>query len=210
VNAGKAAGLAVVPHNNTWFRAVSPRFTSTAISTVQSKTIASRFSAASAAKPGFEVLYLAENHLVAMFEVQALFGSPLTPGGVVSNPSSSFVTLAIQTSLTAVVDLSDPIQAAVVDTNAQELTGDWRGYQLRGSATSVSGPTGKAPTQEFGEQLFSRRPDVQGFITLSARLPYYKVLGVFTQRLRPGTDYVRYTVQDPSGKPRTVQIPASS
>lgn len=51
-------------------------------------TIASRFSPASPADPGFEILYLAENHLVAMFEAQALFGSPLTPGLVIPNPTS--------------------------------------------------------------------------------------------------------------------------
>lgn len=105
------------------------------------------------------------------------------------------------------VDLSDPAQAALVDTNAHELTGDWRGYRQRGLATSVKGPTGKAPTQEFGEQLFALCPDVQGFLTLSARLPYYRILAVFTRRIRAGTDYVRYTITDPSGRPRTIQIP---
>ena len=76
MNAGVASRLAQIPHSGTWYRAVSPRFLSTAISTTHSKTIASRFSPASPTNPGFEILYLAENHLVAMFEAQALFGSP--------------------------------------------------------------------------------------------------------------------------------------
>ena len=205
--ASNAPRLARIPHSGTWYRAVAPRFISTAISTAHTSTIASRFSPASAANPGFEILYLAENHLVAMFEAQALFGSPLTPGGVVPHPTASLVTLAIQTQLTAIVDISDPAQAAVVGTNAQELTGDWRGYQQRGPATSVSGPTGKAPTQEFGEQLFALCPDVQGFLTLSAPLPYYRILAIFPQRLRPGTDFVRYTITDASGQSQTIQIP---
>jgi RES domain-containing protein len=207
VNAGKVTGLTAVPHSGTWYRAVNPRFTSTAISTTHSKTIASRFSPASSANPGFEILYLAENHLVAMFEAQALFGSPLTPGGVVPHPTASLVTLAIQVQLSLVVDLSDPAQATLVDTNAQELTGDWRGYQQRGSATSVAGPTGKAPTQELGEQLFALCPTIQGFLTLSARLPYYKILGIFTQRLSTGIDYVRYSITGPSGQSQPIQIP---
>jgi hypothetical protein len=106
-----------------------------------------------------------------------------------------------------VVDLSDPVQSTLVDTNAQELTGDWRGYQQRGPATSVTAPTGTAPTQEFGNQLFSLCPDVQGFLTLSARLPYYRILAVFTQRLNAGMDFVRYTITDPTGQPQTIQIP---
>lgn len=207
MNAGSVPRLARIPHSGTWYRAVAPRFLSTAISTTHSKTIASRFSPASPGNPGFEILYLAENHLVAMFEAQALFGSPLTPGGVVPHPTASLVSLAIQVQLTSVVDISDPSQATLVDTNAQELTGDWRGYQQRGPGTSVTGPTGRAPTQEFGAHLFARCPDVQGFLTLSARLPYYRILAIFTRRLNAGTDYVRYTITDPSGQSQTIQIP---
>jgi RES domain-containing protein len=107
VKAGKVSGLAAVPHTGTWYRAVNPRFTSSAISTTHSKTITSRFSPASPANP-FRDLYLAENHLVAMFEAQALFGSPLTPGGVAPHPTASLVTLAIQVQLSFVVDLTKP------------------------------------------------------------------------------------------------------
>ena len=207
MNAANATRLSRVPHSGTWYRAVAPRFVSTAIVTTHSKTISSRYSPASRASPGFEVLYLAENHLVAMFEAQALFGSPLNPGGVVAHPTASLLTLAIQVQLTAVVDVSNPTQAALLDTNAQELTGDWRGYQQRSPATSVSGPTGKAPTQDFGEQLFAVCPDVQGLLTLSARLPYYRVLAVFPSRLRKGVDYVRYSITDPAGQLKTFEIP---
>jgi hypothetical protein len=80
-----------------------------------------------------------------MFEAQALFGSPLIPGGVVAHPTASLVTLAMQVQLTAVVDVSNPTQVGLLDTNAQELTGDWRGYQQRSPATSVPGPSGKRP-----------------------------------------------------------------
>ena len=74
-------------------------------------------------------------------------------------------------------------------------------------ATSVAGPTGKAPTQELGQQLFALCPTIQGFLTLSARLPYYKILGIFTQRLSTGLDYVRYGITAPSGQSQPIQIP---
>ena len=186
---------------------VLPQFILGALATRHTKTIASRFSAANPRNPGFEILYLAENHVVAMFEVQALFGSPLNPGGIVPHPTASLVTLAIGTQLTAVVDLSDPNQPNVVGTNAQELTGDWRGYQQRGPSGSVNGPIGKAPTQEFGEQLFALCPDVQGFLSLSARLPYYRILSIFPNRLKKGFDYVRYAVTNASGQSQTIEIP---
>ena len=126
---------------------------------------------------------------------------------MVAHPTASLVTLAVQVRLTAVVDVSDITQAALIDTNAQELTGDWRGYQQRSPATSVTGPIGKAPTQAFGEQLFASSPDVQGVLTLSARLPYYRILLIFPQRLRKGTDHVRYSFVDSNGRQTTMEIP---
>jgi hypothetical protein len=113
----------------------------------------------------------------------------------------------VQVRLTAIVDVSDPAQAALIDSNAQELTGDWLGYQQRSSATSVTGPTGKAPTQDFAEQLFATCSDVQGILTLSARLPYYRVLVVFPQRLIKGIDHVRYSATDSGGQTQTFEVP---
>ena len=194
------------PVSGTWYRAVAPRFLSNPISTSHSKTVASRFSAASPAHSGFEILYLAEKPQVALFEVGALYGSPLS--GVVVNPQALFRIVAIQVHLSGMVDVSKPAEAAKVYSNAQELTGDWRCYRERGRlpGASVKVPTGKAPTQKFGEQLYALCPNVQGFVTLSARLPYFKILGIFTRRLKAGSsDYISYT--DPSGTHTPVRIP---
>lgn len=206
MRAANAPSLVRVPHTGTWYRAVKPEFLSTAIATAHTNRATSRYSPATLSTPGFEILYLAENHLVAMFEAEAMFGSPLEPGGVVAHPTVSLVTIPIRVRLGGVVNVSDPSQAALIGTNAQELTGDWRSYKHRSSVTSVTGPTGKAPTQELGEALFGLCSDVQGFITISARLPYYRALVVFPERLRAGRDYVRYTVKT-SGSTQTIEIP---
>ena len=145
--------------------------------------------------------------MVASFEARILFGSPLTPGGVVAHPSASVAMIAIHVRISSVADLCDPTQAAIIDTNAQELTGDWRGYAQRSSSTSVTGPVGKAPTQEFGEQLFSTCPDVKGFLSISSQIPYCKVLVVFPQRLVNGVDSVSYSFVDDTGVSQTKQIP---
>lgn len=115
------------------------------------KTTPSRFSPGRLAKTAFEVLYLAENPLVAMFEVRALYGSPSAPGGVVPHPSRPLVVLPITVRLSDVADLTVPSEAAKVDTNAQELTGDWRSYS---TWTSAPPHSGTPPTQEFGEELY--------------------------------------------------------
>ena len=105
------------PENRVWYRAIQTRFIATALHT--SRTT-SRFN------PGgiFRLLYLAENHLVALLEVQALMGTPLLPGGPLPNPRYSYTVLNLKVSLTGVVDLTARPALAALATNPQELTGD--------------------------------------------------------------------------------------
>ncbi|MDQ2800287.1 MAG: RES domain-containing protein [Armatimonadota bacterium] len=88
---------AALPESRTWLRAVEPQFWQVALQTAQAKTYPSRFNVAQATSPAFETLYLAENYLVALFEVQALFGVP--------HPQKALVVLNVQVSLATAVDL---------------------------------------------------------------------------------------------------------
>lgn len=89
----------------------------------------------------------------------------------------------------AVADLTQESQQQLFETTAQELTGDWRGYQQRSPTTPVSQPVGVAPTQALGATLFAV-PDLEGFRVLSAKLPYYSNLVIFPQKLQPGSQVV--------------------
>jgi hypothetical protein len=113
-----------------------------------------------------------------MFEVQALFGSPTQPGGVIANPRRPWTVINVQVQLQDVADLMQVSQQRLLTTTAQELTGDWYGYQQRSALTSVTQPVGTAPTQALGAALFAVS-GLEGFLTLSARLPYHKNLVVF-------------------------------
>lgn len=187
MNTAACPSLPAGPESGTvWFRAIQPQHFATALGTSHTKTIPSRFSAGAPAAPQYEILYLAENHMVALFEVQALLGSPLSPGGVVPQPRRAWSILNVNVNLQSVVDLTDPAAQAALATSAQELTGDWRGYQLRGPHTSVTAPAGSAPTQDLGAALFGVA-GVEGFRTISAKLPDQMVLAVFPQKLRPGS-----------------------
>jgi RES domain-containing protein len=126
VNIARCTGLAQTAVRGTWHRAVDPRFLVGALSTLHTATTPSRFSPARGAAPAFEILYLAENPMVALFEARALFGSPSTPGGLVPHPNRPLVTLPIVVNLSAISDLTDPAEAVLIETNAQELTGEWR------------------------------------------------------------------------------------
>lgn len=180
------SGVALAPESGTWYRALQTHFLPTALSTRHTSTISSRFSGAIPASPGFEILYLAENHLVALLEVQALLGSPTTPGGVVPHPRSTWAILNVSVSLQQVADLTDPASQNLLNTTAQELTGDWLGYRLRGPGTTVQAPGGMAPTQDLGAALYGVS-DLEGFKSLSAKAPYHQVLAIFPQKLLRGS-----------------------
>lgn len=147
---------------------------------------ATRFNAGPNAQPPFEVLYLAEDPQVALFEVGALLGPPAQPGGVVAHPRRAWTLINVQVQLQMVADLTLVAQQQLVGTNAQELTGDWEGYHLRGPKTSVREPVGIAPTQELGAAL-NQVSGLEAFRTLSARVPYSMTLVVFPQKLQAGS-----------------------
>jgi RES domain-containing protein len=186
MNLAACGALAQRPETGVWFRAIQPQFWTTSLATAQTKSIPSRFNAGAHATSPFEILYLAENPMVALFEVQALFGTPTQPGGVVPHPRQAWITVNVTVQLQAVTDLTEVASMTAVATSAQELTGDWLGYQQRGPLTSVPQPVGLAPTQALGAALWAV-PGLEGFRTFSARLPYHSTLIVFPEKLQPGS-----------------------
>lgn len=141
-----------------------------------------------------------------MSEVEAIFGSPAKPGGVVPNPSKSWVVLNVAVSLHSIVDLTNPTGTHwPLSTTVQELTGDWEGYTRRGPLTKVKVPTGMAPTQDLGHALWNRGC-FEGFRAVSAKRPCNEVLAIFPQRLKPRS-FVKYTYHDASGAMQTYSLP---
>lgn len=203
MNLAACSGLPAHPESRPWYRAADTQFLPSALATAHTVGYASRFSAGPKAATPFEILYLAEDPQLALFEVNALFGDPANP---VAHPRLSLTILSVTVSLQAVADLTDPATAqAPLDTTLQELTGDWRGYGLRSPATSVQRPTGPAPTQELGFELY-RLKQFEGFQTVSAKLATRRVLAVFPQRMRSGS-FVSYTYRDSAGQQHTFRIP---
>lgn len=86
--------------------------------------------------------------------------------------------------LSAVADLTSVDQQKRLMTNAQELTGDWAGHSLRALHSPVPEPRNcPAPTQELGLALHAD-PRIEGFVTVSARMPTHRNLIVFPGKLR--------------------------
>ena len=180
-------GLPTRPVSRTWYRAVQLRHYRSLLATSHTATIPGRFNAGSMARPGFEILYFAENHSVALFEVQALLGSPYPGFAFAPNPASSWAVVNVHARLQYVIDLTVPAHRRTIRATVQELTGDWRGYLLRNPTPRLSAPHwSNVPTQRLGHALHAI-PQVEGFMTFSARVANRKNLIVFPKKLHTGS-----------------------
>jgi hypothetical protein len=173
MNLAACKRLALQPVRATWYRAMATKFWRTALKTEHTSKVTTRFNPGTAARKPFETLYLAENQLVALYEVGAIFGPPHRP---VSDPDKSkMVPIDVTVGLQSVADLTDPAQQDLLETSVQELTGNWDTYAA-----------GEAPTQRLGAALFAAK-GVEGFLAISAKMPRCKTLIVFPQKLRKGS-----------------------
>src|SRR6202034_2563822 len=74
MNLSACKRLALQPINAIWYRAISAEHWKSPLRTDQTVKAPTRFNPGHAARPPFEVLYLAENQLVTFYEVGALLG----------------------------------------------------------------------------------------------------------------------------------------
>ena len=176
----------------TWVRALHPRYLANPLGTAHTPRHASRFSPGTPADPAFEILYLAEDATVALFEVQALLGSAYPGATFLPSPAGGpWTVINVHVDLQEVVDFTRLKSRALVEASAQELTGDWRGYALRNPIRARGGIHGSdVPTQMLGRRL-ERVRRVEGFISYSARIATRRILMVFPHKLQPGSQ-LRY------------------
>ncbi len=201
MNLARCSKLSTTPENRVWYRAIQPQHWPTALQTSHTSRIPSRYSPATNTNPAFPILYLAEDHQVALFEVEALLGSPLPGRNYVPNPRQAWTILNVQVTLQAVADLTLVPEQLKLLTTAQELTGDWDGYRLRTSHSSVNQPVGLAPTQLLGQALHGTA-GLEGFRAISAKIPTHMNLVVFPDKVLPKSSIV---FTDQAGK--TFRIP---
>jgi RES domain-containing protein len=146
--------LVLGPLTGTWYRAIPQEHWRTRLSARHTITIATRFSAGSPTNPTYQVLYLAQHHQLALFEVRALLAKPEAP---IPDPQDTWTILPLTVSLGTVANLTDPAEQKRIGTSAQELTGKWDQY----------GQSGTAPTQRLGAALFEL-PGLEGFLVPTA------------------------------------------
>ncbi len=184
------------PLQGTWIRALHPGYLANPLGAAHSPTHATRFNPGTPADPGFEILYLAEDATLALFEVQALLGSAYPGAAFVPSPAGGPWTLIdVQVDLQAVVDFTQHTSRVLIETSVQELTGDWRAYALRKPNRPRGGIHGSdVPTQLLGRRL-ERIRRIEAFLSYSARVATQRNLMIFPRKLLPGSQ-LRY--RDPT------------
>ena len=184
------------PLQGVWYRGINLRYLATALQFAHSSAVSTRFHHATQFPLSYPLLYLAENPAVALLEVNAHF-SPPGSSLAVPNPHGSWAVLNVSMQLKTVLDLTDAKVECLLQTNLQELTGDWQGYDLRSDpSASVKRNAQAAPTQELGLALY-RIPGLLGFLTVSAKAPARKNLVIFPDKIKTSADgQVEFT--DPS------------
>ena len=161
--------LKLTPLTQTFFRIIHAKYASTALSAVGSYRFGGRYNPAGA----FEVLYLADNPVTALEEVEALLRTNDDLKGVKGPPR---IVLSVECVLQRVVQLNERALRDL-DLSLENVTGPWR-ESLRRNQTSV--------THEIGLISFERG-DVEALLVPSAKNPATSNLVVFPDRLMKGS-----------------------
>lgn len=189
MNYSACSALPTGPETKTWYRVFDIKHVGKSFLHSRMKVSVNRFNAGRKLRPAdrYACLYLADDPTCAQFEVGQQLGFP-TPGNHVPNPAISFASLSVRVVLQNVADISDPTAQVTLSTSVQELTGDWLSFDYRTSSTSVSAPTGIAPTQHLGLALF--KAGIEGFRATSAKLGWHQTLVVFPDNMKIGSSVV--------------------
>lgn len=124
-----------------WYRAIAPHRLPTPLYVANSQDQPTRYNPGPKADAApFSTLYLAEDHVLCLHEIEAVFS---TRSGLVPNPLRTWCALNIAVGLTRVVDLNLDTNRNLLKTSIAELTGNWR-----------LDPDRQAPTQALAEALF--------------------------------------------------------
>lgn len=170
--------LRPIPLEQTFYRVIHAKYATTALSAVGSYRFGGRYNPAGT----FEVLYLADNPVTALEEVEALLRTDGDLSGIKGPPR---IVLSVECTLQHVIRLDEAVLQAL-NLTLDDVTAPWR-ESLRRGQTPV--------THEVGRISFERG-DVEALLVPSAKNPVTQNLAVFPDSLVKGS-FIR--VFDDSG-----------
>ena len=178
MNPDRVAAIARTPlTESTWYRATP--VSRAPLEFHHTSRATTRFGAA---RSRYFILYFAADPATALLEVEAVVATHNPPQTHHLRPRA-YTIWPVTVALDNVIDFGDPRCRSVVETSAQELTGDWRTrHPSAGTPPVVRSRASEAPTQRLGEAL-EYSAGVEGFLTPSAKAPAISNLVVFPHRV---------------------------
>lgn len=192
--------LRLAPFTGRWFRAVPPAYWPRVTNTRYTRKLHSRFSPGKDGNPSFETLYFGESAEVISLECSLLFFDRWLNHSYPNPDAGTHLIVASNIVLRQIADLTSAESLATLETNVQELTGDWAIYNSVKKRPHLVPLAAIAPTQELGQRLFDAH-GIEGFKVFSAKKPECLCLVVFPEKLLAGSSVV--FLNDPR-PPRTI------
>lgn len=178
--------LELRPLTGRWFRAIPPAYWPRVANTRYTRRVHGRFSPGKDGTPPFETLSFGESADVTALECSLIFFDRRSNHSYPNPDAPTHLIVAALVALQQVADLTSDDSLAVLETTAQELTGDWTVYNGMKHRPHLASLASVAPTQELGQSLFGA-PPIEGFKVYSARKPECLCLVVFPQKLLLGS-----------------------
>jgi len=186
VNLSAVNRLTLTPLTGRWFRAIPPSYWPRVGNTRYTRRVYGRFSPGKDGVPPFETLSFGESAEVTSLECSLVFFDRRSNLSYPNPDAGTHLVLASDVVLQQTADLTTADSLATLETNVQELTGDWAIYNGLRHRPHLASLARVAPTQELGQRLFGV-PGLEGFKVFSARKPECLCLVVFPQKLLPGS-----------------------
>ncbi|HEX5447558.1 MAG TPA: hypothetical protein VFW87_27330 [Pirellulales bacterium] len=178
--------LPLTPLTGRWFRAVPPVYWPRVANARYTRRVHSRFSPGKDGNPPFEILYFGETAEVISLECSLLFFDRRLNHSFPNPDAGTHLIVASEIVLQQIADLTNAESLACLETNVQELTGDWTIYNSVKHRPHLASLPTLAPTQQLGQRLFSD-PRIEGFKVFSAKKPECLSLVIFPEKLLAGS-----------------------
>lgn len=192
--------LTLTPLSGRWFRAIPPAYWPRVTNTRHTRRTYGRFSPGKHGSPAFETLSFGESAEVTALECSLVFFDRRSNHSYPNPDAPTQLIVASRIGLQRVTDLTTADSLAILETNVQELTGDWAIYNGIKHRPHLASLADLAPTQELGQRLFDA-PQIEGFLIFSAKKPECLCLVVFPQKLLVGSSVTFFNDPNP---PKTI------
>lgn len=178
--------LPLVPLTGRWSRAIPPAYWPRVTHTRYTRRVHSRFSPGKDGKPPFDILYFGESAEVISLECSLVFFDRRLNHSFPNPDAGTHLIVASNVVLQQIADLTAAENLSILETNLQELTGDWAIYNSFKHRPHLASLANLAPTQELGQRIFDV-PGIEGFKVFSAKKPECLCLVVFPEKLLMGS-----------------------